>query len=329
MRPTRTLDARVPLRQRCVRNLDTARSAHAAQSLRCTLLGDRVRIERFVDTEDILGETPVWSAAEHALYWVDVRRPALHRVDAGSGRITTWKMPELVGSAALCRGGGVLVALRSSVQRFDPATERMTLVAAPEGGNGQMRLNDGRCDRRGRFWVGSMNDVTRGPEGRLYRVDGRGGCTSFVDGVIVPNSLSWSPDDRTMYFTGPDLRTMLAYRFDVDAGTARDPRPFAEVAAPAVPDGATVDADGCVWCALYDGWRIVRYTPDGRVDRVVDVPVQSPTSLTFGGPGLRTLFVTTARQRIAPDSLARQPLAGSVLALDVGVGGLPEPLFDA
>ena len=286
-----------------------------------------MRLERFVDTQDILGETPVWSEAEQALYWVDVRRPALHRCDATGGAVQTWKMPELIGSAALCAAGDVLVALRSSVQRFDPATERMTLVAVPESGNAQMRLNDGRCDRQGRFWVGSMNDVSRGPEGTLYRIDTSGGCTPFVGKVIVPNSLSWSPDNRTMYFTGPDLRAMLAYDFDPDAGVMHNPRTFATFSAPSVPDGATVDAEGCVWCASYDGWRITRFTPDGRVDRVIDLPVQSPTCVTFGGPGLRTLFVTSARQRIAPEALASQPLAGAVLALDVGVAGLAEPLY--
>jgi sugar lactone lactonase YvrE len=288
-----------------------------------------VRLERFVDTQDILGETPVWSADEQALYWVDVRRPALHRCDAAGGRVATWKMPELVGSAALCRTGGALVALRSSVQRFDPATERMTLVAVPEGGNAQMRLNDGRCDRQGRFWVGSMNDVTRGPEGTLFRVDPNGDVTEFVRRVIVPNSLAWSPDNRTMYFTGPDLRTIRAYDFDPDAGVLLGERIFATYAAPAVPDGATIDVDGCLWCASYDGWCITRFRPDGRADRVIDLPVQCPTSLAFGGADLRTLFVTTARQRITPESLARQPLAGAVLALDVGVGGFPEPRFDA
>ena len=280
--------------------------------------------QRIADTHDILGETPVWCAEEEALYWVDVRKPALHRFDMATQAVKSWTMPELIGSISLCENGDILVALRSSVQRFDPATERMTLVAVPESGNAQMRLNDGKSDRRGRFWVGSMNDVTRGPEGTLYRIEGASDCAPMLRNIIVPNSLSWSPDDRTMYFAGPGLRTLFAFDFDPDEGTLSGQRVLAEYPAPSVPDGATVDAEGFIWCAAYDGWRITRFAPDGRIDRVIELPVQSPTSVTFGGPDLRTLFVTTATQRIAPDALARQPLAGSLLALDVGVAGLPD-----
>lgn len=280
--------------------------------------------QRIADTRDILGETPVWCAEEEALYWVDVRKPALHRYDMASQAVKSWIMPELTGSISLCENGDILVALRSSVQRFDPATERMTLVAVPENGDPQMRLNDGKSDRRGRFWVGSMNDVTRGPEGTLYRIEGASDCTPMLGNIIVPNSLSWSPDDRTMYFAGLGLRTLFAFDFDPDEGTLSGQRVLAEYPAPSVPDGATVDAEGFIWCAAYDGWRITRFAPDGRIDRVIELPVQSPTSVTFGGPDLRTLFITTATQRIAPDALARQPLAGSLLALDVGVAGLPD-----
>ena len=286
-----------------------------------------MHVRSFANTRDVLGETPVWSPREQALYWVDVRRPAVHRCAAATGEVRTWSMPELVGSIALCADGTVLAALRSSIQRFDPATERLTPFASPESGNPQMRLNDGRCDRRGRFWVGSMNDVTRGPEGALYRVEPSGECVPVIHGIFVPNSLSWSLDERTMYFAGPEMRTLFAYDFEPAAGTMSRRRPFAEYEAPAVPDGATVDAEGFLWCAAYEGWRITRYAPDGRIDRVVDLPVQCPTSLAFGGPDLATLFVTTARQRISEEALARQPLAGAVLALDVGVAGVAEPVF--
>jgi len=286
-----------------------------------------MHVQSIANTQDILGETPVWCADEQALYWVDVRRPAVHRCDTRTAKVATWAMPELVGSLALCVNGDVLVALRSSVRRFNPATEKLELVAAPESGNPQMRLNDGRVDRRGRFWVGSMNDVTRGPEGTLYRLDGSGGCVPMLGEIFVPNSLAWSPDSRTMYFAGPDLRTVFAYDFEPESGTMSNRRVFAEYAAPAFPDGATVDADGYLWCAAYEGWRITRYAPDGRIDRVIEVPVQCPTAVTFGGSDMMTLFVTTARQRIAEEALAKQPLAGAVLALDVGIAGIAEPRF--
>ena len=286
-----------------------------------------MNISSIANTHDILGETPVWSPREQALYWVDVRRPAVHRCDSATGAIRTWSMPELVGCLAMCANGDLLVGLRSSIRRFNTATENLAIVAAPESGNPQMRLNDGRCDRRGRFWAGSMNDVTRGPEGTLYRLESSGACVPVIGKIFIPNSLAWSPDNRTMYFAGPDRRTLFAYDFEPASGAMSNRRPFAEYAAPAFPDGATVDADGCLWCAAYDGWRITRFAPDGRIDRIVEVPVQCPTAVTFGGPDMRTLFVTTARQRIAEDALAKQPLAGAVLALDVGVAGLAEPLF--
>lgn len=286
-----------------------------------------MQVRALVNTRDTLGETPVWSAAEQALYWVDVRRPAMHRYAPGAAAATTFAMPELVGSLALCERGGLLVGLRTSVRRFDPATGRLDIVAQPESGNPDMRLNDGRCDRRGRFWVGSMNDVTRGPEGHLFRIDPSGECSAVQDRIVVPNSLAWSLDNRTMYFAGPDLRGLFAYDFDLESGAMSGRRVFAQYEAPALPDGATVDAEGYLWCAAYQGWRVTRYAPDGRIDRTVELPVQNPTSLAFGGPGLRTLFVTTARQRISEDDLAKQPLAGAVLALDVGVAGLAEPMF--
>lgn len=286
-----------------------------------------IDVQRIVDARDILGETPVWCPREQALYWVDVRRPAAHRWDSASGRTDTWPMPELAGSLTLCESGGILIGLRTSVSRFDPKTGKFAKIAAPANENPDMRLNDGKSDRRGRFWVGSMNDITREPVAHLYRVEKTGACVKALDGVRVPNSLCWSPDDRTMYFTGPTLREVFAYDFDAESGTPGRRRVFAAIPEPHLPDGATVDEEGCVWLAVYQGWRLHRYAPDGRLVRTIELPVQSPTSLAFGGPDLRTLFITTATQRIAPEELAKQPLSGGVLAINPGVRGLPEPRF--
>ena len=283
-------------------------------------------IRRVGTHNDILGEGPVWCDRAQVLYWVDIRAPAVRRFSPASGRTDTWPMPELVGSLAVGESGRLLVALSTALALFDPATGRLERVAEIAGGPDQ-RFNDGKCDRQGRFWVGTMNNVTRAPEGSLYCFDGRGLREVVAGGIRIPNSLAWSPDDRTLYFADSLEQTIRAYPFDPAGARLGPDRDFARVEPPAIPDGATIDAEGGLWSAEYDGWRLTRYAPDGRVDRHVPLPVQRPTSCAFGGPGLDVLFVTTATQKLAPEDLARQPLAGALLALDVGARGLPEPRF--
>jgi sugar lactone lactonase YvrE len=190
-----------------------------------------------------------------------------------------------------------------------------------------MRFNDGKCDRQGRFWAGTMNDVVREPSGTLYRLDPQRGCVAQFNGLRTPNSLAWSPDGRTMYFADSRSQVIQAYPFDTGSGEIGTPRVFFSVDPPAIPDGATVDADGCLWSALYGGGRVVRITPDGRVDRTIEVPVAQVTSCHFAGPDLDVLVITTAKQRMTPEQLAQQPLAGALFAVDVGVRGLPEPRY--
>jgi len=284
-------------------------------------------IQRIGATSDILGEGPIWDVREQALYWVDIRKPAVQRYDWATRTVKSWSMPEMVGSLAVREKGGLVVALKSQIAFFDLATGALDRIASPEVGREAMRFNDGKCDRQGRFWAGTMNDVTRDPEGTLYRLDPVRGCVSMERGIRIPNSLAWSVDSRTLYFADSPLRTIFSYPFDPATGEIGAPLSFATVEAPAIPDGATIDAEGCLWSAHYDGWRVVRFMPDGRIDRVIDLPVQRPTSCQFGGPDLRVLFVTTARQKLTPQELATQPLAGALLALDVGVRGVAEARY--
>jgi sugar lactone lactonase YvrE len=285
-------------------------------------------VRRIGEPSDILGEGPVWDVAEQAFYWVDIRGRSVRRYDWRAGIVKSWTLPEMVGSLAVRRSGGLLVAMESSISFFEPATGKLERVAAPEAGRAGMRFNDGKCDRQGRFWVGSMNDTVREPKGTLYRLDQRG-CVPMVSGVITPNSLAWSPDGRTMYFSDSRSRVIAAYPFHPATGEVGVPRAFHRVEPPAIPDGATVDAAGYLWCALYGGWRIARIAPDGRLDRTIALPVQQPTSCQFSGPDLDVLLVTTAKQRLAPDELAKQPLAGALLAVEVGVKGVPEARYGA
>lgn len=286
-----------------------------------------VPVERIGDLTDVLGESAVWSTAESALYWVDIRHPAIRRWNSRTGQTDSWTMPELVGSIALRRDGGLLVALRRSLAFFDPASGALEHVAAPEEDRPQMRFNDGRCDRRGRFWAGTMNNDTRAPEGALYRLDATHRLVKIADGFSIPNSLAWSPDGTTLYFADSLRYAISAYDFEPETGELGAQRPFAQTQSPSIPDGSTVDAEGYLWNAEYDGWRVVRYAPDGSVDRIVELPVQRPTSCAFGGPNLDLLYITTATQRLTAGELARQPLAGAVLAIEPGVRGLPEPAY--
>jgi L-arabinonolactonase len=284
-------------------------------------------IQRIGNTLDVLGEGPVWDVQEQALYWVNIRGCAVRRFDWATRRIDTWTLPEVVGSLAVRERGGLLVALKSSLSCFDPTSAALQRVSAPEADWPQMRFNDGKCDRQGRFWAGTMNDATREPEGTLYRLDPARGCTAMQTGIRIPNSLCWSPDGSVMYFADSPMRTIFAYPFDAATGELGARREFVTVEAPAIPDGATVDAEGFVWSAHYDGWRVVRFAPDGRIDRVIELPVQRPTSVQFGGPDLDVLFVTTAMQKLSAEELAKQPLAGALLALEPGVRGVPEARY--
>lgn len=288
------------------------------------------RVEPVTAPVDILGESPLWSPSEAALYWVDIRAPALRRHDPRSGESSHQRLPDLCGGVALRDDERLLLALRVGVWSFDRASKALAKLVVPEAESLGNRLNDTKCDRRGRLWTGSMRDFGAAATGSLYRVDPDLSCTRMLTHVTVPNALAWSPDDRTMYFADTPDGRLRAYDFDPDEGRLGPMRVVVERGVlPGAPDGATVDAEGCVWNARYNGGCVARITPDGRVDRVVRVPASRVTACAFGGADLRTLFITTARQQLTPAELAAQPHAGAVFAVRVDVGGLPEPCFAA
>jgi len=274
---------------------------------------------------DLLGECPLWDGRE--LWWVDILAPALKRLDPASGAVRALALPEPIGSFALRRAGGILAAMKSGLYFLNPEDGALECVAQPELARPQNRFNDGRCDRDGRFWAGTMKDEgPREPAGSLYRLDADRRCTRGRGNLYVPNSLCWSPDGATMYLSDTHRHVIWAYAYDRASGAPSSERVFAQGDA-LHPDGACVDAEGCVWSCQYGGWRIVRFTPAGAIDRVLELPVANPTCCCFGGEALDTLYVATATQKLAPEALARQPLAGSVLALRPGAKGLPESRF--
>jgi sugar lactone lactonase YvrE len=275
---------------------------------------------------DRLGECPLWDERTAMLWWVDSRWPALKRLDPATGAVMMLVLPEIVGSIALREAGGLLAATKSGIHFLDPSNGALEARVDPEEHLPDNRFNDGRCDRAGRFWVGTMSDVKRDPVGSLYRLDADFQCAKLRNAIIIPNSLAFSPDGRTMYFADTNRHIIWAYDYDPASGAATRERVFADTGK-GRPDGSCVDAEGCLWNADYGASRLVRYTPAGKVERTVQLPVTNPTCCCFGGADLGTLYVTTARQRLAPENLARQPLAGSVLALRPGVQGLAESRF--
>lgn len=281
------------------------------------------------NTADVLGEVPRWHATENSLYWIDALKPAVHRYDPASGALESWTPPEKLGSFAPCANGGLIIAGRNGFALYDPRSGSFERISDPENKAEENILNDGRCDPRGRFWAGSMTKTMKGATGRLYRVD-RGRTETCEDNIWVSNGIAWSPDGATMYFADSHLHTIFAYAYDLASGKLGKRRVFADLNDTAgVPDGASCDAEGYLWSAMFDSGRIARYAPNGRLDGTVPVPVSRPTAVTFGGPDLRTMYVTTARFRLSPEKLAAEAYAGGLLALDVGVAGLPEPMYQS
>ncbi len=284
-------------------------------------------IHLVVDARNKLGEGPVWDTREQALFWVDIEGCRLHRCDADGGGVRTWDLPERIGCCALRQGGGFVVALASGFAFLDPATGGIEWIARPDGMIARNRFNDGKCDRAGRFWAGTMDDKLTEHTGSLFRLDADRSVRRMDGAIAIPNSIAWSPDDRTMYFADTVDRTIFAYDFDPAAGAIHRRRVFASTTGAGSPDGSTVDADGFLWNAEWGAARLVRYSPDGRIDRTVALPVRYPTSCNFGGPDLATLFVTSAIWDLSDKQRAAQPWSGGVLAFTPGVRGLPEPRF--
>ncbi|MDD1004866.1 MULTISPECIES: SMP-30/gluconolactonase/LRE family protein [Pseudomonas] len=294
-----------------------------------------MQAELIVDARNAVGESPVWVAEENALYWVDIANGGLQRWSAETGHVHAWKTPEMLACIARHSRGGWVAGMESGFFHLHPHSDGSLdnqLLASVEHGRKDMRLNDGRCDRQGRFWAGSMvlNMGLSAPEGRLYRYGtGQSGVIEAqLDGFIVPNGLGFSPDGKTMYLSDshPDVQLIWAFDYDTETGTPSNRRVFVDMNHfPGRPDGAAVDAEGFYWICANDAGLIHRFAPDGRLDFSLEVPVKKPTMCAFGGSRMDTLFVTSIRPGDDHDA---QSLAGGVFALNLNVKGLPEPLFN-
>lgn len=285
-------------------------------------------ITQAVACRDELGECPVWDPQSERLYWTDITGPTLCWYEPKTKRTHSWKLPKPIGSFALRQGGGMIVAMRANLATFDETTGAVTTI---EGAVdlGDTRFNDGKCDRLGRFWVGTLDRHMRPDQAALYRVDPGFKVTRKDGPFTLGNGLGWSPDDKTMYFTDTRNFVIYAYDYDLARGEIANRRAFVRFDRQSTtrPDGLCVDSQGFVWVAMVHGWNVTRFDPTGKVERRIDLPVERPTSCAFGGPDLDVLYVTTSTLTLEPEALAKQPLAGSLLAVRTGITGLADPRF--
>lgn len=289
---------------------------------------DRSDVRCVIPASAFLGEGPHWSARDGKLYFVDILSPSVCVGDTEKGTYEQIAMPELIGFVIPRSRGGFVAGMHGEIRGLDLKTGALTTLAQPEADRPGNRFNDGKCDRKGRLWAGSLAIDTTPGQGRLWRLDADGRAHEMDNGFHVSNGMGWSPDDRTFYFADTNRQTIYAYDFDLDSGAIANRRVFVTVPeGEGKPDGLTVDAEGFVWATHWDGWCVTRYDPDGKVERVINLPVPRPTSCTFGGKDLHTLYVTSARIRLSAAQLADAPLSGSVFAIDTGIAGLPDTPF--
>jgi len=270
-----------------------------------------------------LGEAPQWLKASRSLLWVDILAPSVNLTQLGSGDTRTTPLPELVGVVVPRRRGGYVAATQSGFRALDLQSGEMLPLASPADMTGQ-RFNDGKCDAAGRLWAGTLAIDASPERGVLYRLDTDRSLHVIERGFHICNGMAWSPDNTRFYLADSGHRAIFVYDYDLATGTASHKRVFASFEpSEGVPDGLAMDAQGHLWCAMWDGWALRRYAPDGRLARTVTLPVPRPTNVAFGDDDLKTLYIPTARIRLSATQLAVAPLSGSVLSLRVDVAGQP------
>lgn len=288
-------------------------------------------VDLLLDAGALLGESPFWHAAEARLYWVDIEGRKIHRTDPATGTDEVMLLAEQVGCVAPRAQGGLIAALENGCALIDEwgAAPRpfgpAVLADKPE-----QRFNDGRVDPTGRLWVGSLTNDKTNPAAALYRLDPDGSLTELLGGITTSNGAAFSPDGRTFYHADTPTHAIRAYDVDPATGTLGEGRIFHQFEpGGGRPDGAAVDAEGCYWSALWDGWRVVRFSPAGELIQTVDLPVQRPTMIAFGGADLQTAFVTSAGKNLTDEERKAQPHAGGVFSFRVDTPGLIQPEFGA
>jgi len=282
-----------------------------------------------VEAANELGEGVVWDAARGEVLWTDIIGRAFWSFYPATRRFAKLDLPERLACFAPLGGASILAGFASGLARFDLASGARAPLAAIEEDLATTRLNDGKRDRAGRLVFGTMDEASqRRPLGHVWLYDGETAPRILFGGVLISNSIAFSPDGRLMYFADTPLKKILVFDYDLDEGQVSNRRIFAEVGPEGgFPDGSTVDADGCLWNAEWGGARVVRYRPDGRVDRVIPMPASQVTCCAFGGDDFSTLFVTSARNGLSDAALAAEPHAGALFAVNAGARGLADAPF--
>ena len=290
-----------------------------------------MRIEIVADVKTTLGEGPLWDVDQQRLYWIDSFDGRILRCTEDGRELRAWDVGQKIGSMALRKDGDhALAALQNGLHDLDMTTGELTLIVDPEPGLPNNRLNDGKIDRQGRFVFGSMDTLEESASGKLYRLDPDSSLHVLDEGIICSNGPCWSPDGSTLYFTDTWTAEQWVYDYDTTTGSARNRRTLNRIdtSGGGAADGATVDAEGCLWQALVYAGKLVRYTPDGEVDRVIDMPVKKVTSVMFGGPELDVLYVTSMARPPLPRFPGDGQQRGALFALHgLGVRGVPERRF--
>jgi xylono-1,5-lactonase len=269
-----------------------------------------------------LGEGPVWVERDCAVWFVDIKARRAHRWHPASGELRAWAAPEQPGFLAPLRGGGFIAGLKTGLHRFDPQSSQFVHLTSVEPHRPDNRLNDGYVSPEGELWFGSMHDPEAEPSGALYRLNKDGRCVALDSGYVITNGPAFSPDGRVFYHTDTSRRTVFAFDRPEPHALERK-RVFAQIEEGAgFPDGTTVDQEGCVWIALYGGWAVRRYAPDGRLLMTVRLPCANVTKVAFGGTDLRTGYVTTAWKGLTREQRAAQPLAGDLFSFEAPAPGL-------
>jgi L-arabinonolactonase len=290
-----------------------------------------IDIKCVIDAKAQLGESPYWDPRGNVLWWIDIFERRIRRYDPVNATEHVFDAPEPLGCLAVRQRGGLVVTMKSGFYFFDPGSQTFEAIVDPEAHLPDTRFNDGKTDRQGRFWSGTVFEAEGKPSqsiGGLYRLDTDLFWHQVVDNVGCANGLAWSPDSRIMYFSDSRTSIVWAYEFDEKSGTTGGRREFVNLSEMnAFVDGSTVDSEGCYWTTIPHRSLVVRYDPDGRLMQSIELPTDMPTACEFGGPELDILYVTTAIYNRTPGQLLNQPKAGGLFALNVGIRGLPSQPF--
>jgi sugar lactone lactonase YvrE len=274
-----------------------------------------------------LGEGPHWNSLDRKLYWVDITGKAIHRFDPQSEKHEIRVTPSMVGFVVTNGANKMIAGLQDGIYRLDFEAGDAEAIVRPHYAHADNRFNDGKCDPRGKLWAGTMNHADhQKPTGALYRLDGRG-LHEQETGIHISNGLGWSPDHKTMYYTDTVRRLIWKYDYNIETATPSNRREFLKFDGKGRPDGMCVDSQGRILTALWPGWSIEIYTPDGKLDGKIDLPVPQVSSCVFGGDGLKTLYITTAKVGLGEQQLKEAPLSGQMFAVQMDVPGQPAAPF--